>query len=125
MLSGIFLHAIFCLVYFVRYILSGMFSPGTFCSVYLSGMFCLDIFCLVYFVRVYFFWDNFVRVSFVLVSFVLSPATFMVSKHIYINCYKHMQNNVHAQHDQRLSFPEILAFLTQFLLLSRKKSFFT
>ena len=63
------LFGIFCPVYFVRYILSGMFCPGSFCLVYvvcyvLSWYILSSIFCRVYFARVYF-----VRVSFVLAPY--------------------------------------------------------
>ena len=71
---------IFCLVYFVRYILSGIyiyclicFVPVPFVRYILSGMFCPDMFCLVYFARVYFFQVYFVRVYFVQVYFILAP----------------------------------------------------
>ena len=51
--TGYIFDGIFCPVYFVRFILSGIFSPGTFCPVYfdlyvlsryvLSGIFCPGI----------------------------------------------------------------------------------
>ena len=56
------------MVYFARYILCVLFCLVPFVRYILSGMFCPDMFCPVYFVRVYF-----VRVYFVQVCLILAP----------------------------------------------------
>ena len=63
----------FCLVYFVRCVLSGHILCGIFYpSICCPSIFCPDIFCALYSVRVYFVQVYFVLIYFVLVYFVRS-----------------------------------------------------